>query len=160
LVRLRVVDRDLILHDVLRDALDALDELEIRTVAVAVAVYADRRLAREVRRLDDELVAFPVTDRVAEDLADLAADVRTAVRRIDDERGLREGAARVVETERADGGFVALLGALRDLALPGRVLLVGLIQPIAERRRPRHREARIVVARPHADEVGLAPGCL
>src|SRR6476660_3092107 len=59
LVRLRIVDRHLVLHDVFRDSLQAFGELQLRAVPVAVAVHADRRLIREVRRLDDELVAFP-----------------------------------------------------------------------------------------------------
>src|SRR5438477_381814 len=79
------------------------------------------------------------------------------VRRIDDERGLREGAARVVKPEWADRALVALLGTLLDVPGPGREFLVGLKQTITERLRPRHRNAGRVVARPHADQIRFAP---
>ena len=72
-----------VLQLVRRLAREPLDDLHVGAVAQAVAVQADARLIGEVRRLDDQRVAFPVAARVAHVLADLRADVRPSIERND-----------------------------------------------------------------------------
>ena len=73
-VGLRIVDVHFVPQFVGVDAVDPLGQLEVGAVAQAVAVAAaDAGLVGEVRRLDDERVAFPVAARVAQVLPDLRA---------------------------------------------------------------------------------------
>ena len=83
---------------------------------------------------------------------------RSAVGRIDDERGLAERTPGEVTTERADG-VLGVRDARLNLLLPGGEFLVVQVQPIAEVLRPRHRHRRIVAA-PDALQIRIAPRCL
>ena len=78
-----------------------------------------------------------------------------AVGRIDDERGLPEGAAGVVAAEGADR-VQRILDALLRLLLARGPLLIGLIQA-GHVLRPLHRDSLRVVARPDALQIGIAP---
>ena len=69
--RLRILDGHLVVDDVVGDAREALRDLQRFAVPLAAAVDADARAVREVRRLDDERVAFEAAARVAEPHLDL-----------------------------------------------------------------------------------------
>ena len=87
-----------------REALGDLQLLAVRPVRRADAVG-------EIRRLDDERVAFPVAARVAHVLPDVRADVRTAVERDD---------ARVVDHLVADDDLVRCLHDAQAVAVQHR----------------------------------------
>ncbi len=83
---------------------------------------------------------------------------RSAVRRIDNQRSLAEGASSEVAAEGADG-VLGVRDAALNLLLSRREFLVVLIQAVAEILWPRHRH-RCVVAAPDALQIRIAPRCL
>ena len=78
----RVGDGDLVVERVGADAGEALDQVQV------LARSSELALLREIRRLDDQRVAFPAASRVAVPELDVLVHVRTAVHR-DDARIVR-----------------------------------------------------------------------
>src|SRR5207244_3745176 len=74
----RIVDRRFVVDGLRADAREALDEMQ-----ASLRDASELLLVREVRRIDDQGVALPVTARVAVPLPDLLVEMRTAVQRDD-----------------------------------------------------------------------------
>src|SRR5207253_4219494 len=102
--RRRVVHRELVFEDLRPDAREALGEPQVLVRPREIA------LRREVRRVDDERVAFPVSARVAVPAADAGVEVRAAVERND---------ARVVRHLAEDGDVAGRLDDLEVTVVTG-----------------------------------------
>ena len=80
LVGHRIVNGELVLEHVVGHTLEPFRDDHLRAVAKPVAVATDAGPVRQVRRLDDELVAFPAGPRITEQLPDAGRDMWAAIR--------------------------------------------------------------------------------